>query len=128
MMVMLPPDSPEFFLGDLKGKGVFIWTCSTCARFCGAGGREIAEETADYLAGKGVRVTGVGAVSAACFMSKAAGTLSDLPGTDVILALCCSIGADCASRASGIPVLNPVRTLGTGYLGEDGIPRLSAYK
>ena len=63
-------------------------------------------------------------MSAACFMSKVNGRLAEAPEHDVVLTLCCSLGSECVRMASGKEVVNPVRTLGVGYLDEDGVPRL----
>ncbi|MBR4504950.1 MAG: hypothetical protein IKP20_08305 [Candidatus Methanomethylophilaceae archaeon] len=109
----------------LEGKRVFVWTCNTCARFCGAGGKEYAEKMASDLKEDGLDVAGVLSTSAACFMKNAEKMAGEAQECDAILALCCGIGASCARRASSIEVINPVRTLGVGYLDSEGIPRIS---
>ncbi len=88
------------------------------------GGKDRAEEVASELKEKGYDVVGTVSTSAACFMSKARKCSEESPDRDVILALCCNIGAGCASRATGQKVVNPVKTLGVGYLDEDGTPTL----
>ncbi|MBO4569360.1 MAG: hypothetical protein J5674_05350 [Candidatus Methanomethylophilaceae archaeon] len=124
MMVMAPGEGYGDIQEGLRGKRVFVWTCNTCARLCGVGGREKAEEAVRLLESGGVEVAGSAAVPAACFMSNARDRLGGSEGFDVVLALCCDIGAGCAREASGKPVVNPVETLGVGFLGEDGVPRL----
>ncbi len=124
MMVMVPGEGYGSIPDGLRGKRVLIWTCTTCARLCGVGGKEKAEETAALLTSENIDVTGTEAVSAACFMSKALQRLEGRDDYDVVLALCCDLGAGCAAKASGRPGVNPVDTLGVGYLDEDGIPRL----
>ena len=124
MMVMVPGEGYGSVQDGLRGKRVLIWTCTTCARLCGVGGKEKAEEAAAMLSSEKVDVIGTEAVSAACFMSKALQRLGGRDDYDAVLALCCDLGAECAARASGRLVANPVDTLGVGYLDEDGIPRL----
>ncbi len=125
MMVMERSKGYPEIREALGGKKAYVWTCNTCARFCGAGGKEYAEAIASKLREDGIDVAGVQSTSAACFMKNAGKMAAEAGGCDVILALCCGIGASCARKASGIEVLNPVRTLGVGYLDPDGIPRLS---
>ena len=124
MMVMVPGEGYGSVPDGVRGKRVLIWTCNTCARLCGVGGGERAEETAAMLASENVDVAGTETASAACFMSKALERLGGRDDYDVVLALCCDLGAGCAAKASGRPVINPVDTLGVGCLDEDGIPRL----
>ena len=102
-----------------------MWTCNTCARLCGVGGKERAERAAAELRERGYDVVGTASTSAACLMSNARRLSEESPERDAVLALCCSIGAECAGRATGKEVSNPVRTLGCGYLDEDGEPRLT---
>ena len=104
---------------------MLVWTCNTCARFCGVGGKDRAEQVSYELRERGYDVVGTASTSAACFMSKARKLSEESPERDVVLALCCDIGADCARKATGARVVNPVRTLGVGYLDDDGVPRLS---
>ena len=101
---------------------MLVWTCNTCARFCGVGGKEAAEAVAKGLSEKGFDVAGPVSVSASCLMSKV-GQAFD-PDCDAVLALCCDVGAGCVKAVSGKHVVNPVRTLGVGYLDGDGVPRL----
>ncbi len=122
MMVMVPGEGRE---DALEGKRVLVWTCETCARICGVGGREKAERTAEDLRSRGFDVVGVASTSASCLMPKAIRLSEGSPERDVVLALCCSIGAECARKATGKEVVNPVETLGAGYLDEGGVPRLS---
>lgn len=119
-------DYPEL-LEVLVGKRVFVWTCDTCARFCNSvGGRKSAEALAGRLSRDGVEVVGLETTSASCVMSKldrVAGSV-DAAGPDVVLSLTCDAGAACAAAAFGREVLNPVDTLGYGYLSADGVPVL----
>ncbi|MBR7006189.1 MAG: hypothetical protein IKH98_04705, partial [Candidatus Methanomethylophilaceae archaeon] len=46
MMVMVPGEGYGSVPDGVRGKRVLIWTCNTCARLCGVGGGERAEETA----------------------------------------------------------------------------------
>ena len=44
MIVMARDRGYDELLESLKGRRVLVWTCNTCARFCGVGGREAAED------------------------------------------------------------------------------------
>lgn len=46
-------------------------------------------------------------------------------GYDIVLALCCDIGAINARDVTGAEVINPIVTFGAGYLAKDGVPHLS---
>ncbi|MDO5862394.1 MAG: hypothetical protein Q4Q58_06355 [Thermoplasmata archaeon] len=119
-------DYPDLLEG-VRGGRVLVWTCNTCARLCrGLGGREAAEGLASRLSADGAEVSGVVSSSACCLMSKALSMAESAPEHDLILALCCDMGARNASAATGSPVLNPVVTFGPGYLDEDGNPRVAS--
>ena len=109
----------------LKDRKVLIWTCNTCARMCyGLGGKDSAERLANRLSEDGVDVRGVLSVSAACIESKVLLRREEVENknADIILALMCSIGTRCAERIFGMPVVNPVKTYGLGYLSAAGDP------
>lgn len=123
MMMMARDREYRDLLRDLEGQSAVLWTCDTCARMCGVGGRRNAEELASKLFADGVSVKNVVSSSACCLMSKARAMADETGDADLILALCCDIGARNASASSGIPVINPVVTFGPGYLDEGGTPR-----
>ena len=126
MMIMeRAADLPELE-DSLKGRKVFIWTCNTCARLCnGMGGEDSAGRLAEELRGKGIDVVGIGSTSASCLKAKvAAKGCPEISSCDVILSLTCDIGSACARSVFSKDVINPFRTLGTGYLDEDGTPHL----
>ncbi len=109
----------------LRGKRVMIWTCNTCARLCDVGGSANAQRLAAALRSEGVEVTGVASAKASCIMSSVEdckGPASD--SCDVVLALTCDIGSRVAGEAFCRPCLNPVVTLGTGFLDSDRVPVL----
>jgi len=127
MIIMARDRGYDELLPDLEGHRVLVWTCNTCARFCnGLGGREAAEALAERLSKDGIDVVGTVSSSACCFMSKAAQMAESKKDSDLVLALCCDIGARNASVATGIGVLNPVVTFGAGYLDSDGTPRAAS--
>jgi len=108
--------------GGLIGKKVVIWTCNTCARLCyDIGGTESAERLAAALREDGIEVLGVLHTSASCIEKKVREKYDEriLGGADVIISLTCNIGALCAKRAFGKDVLNPLATVGAGFIGED---------
>ena len=45
-------------------------------------------------------------------------------GADVILALTCDVGSELASEVFGLEAVNPVDTVGPGYLDRNGVPVL----
>ncbi len=127
MIIMARDRGYDELLPDLEGRRVLVWTCNTCARFCnGLGGREAAEALAERLSKDGIDVVGTVSSSACCFMSKALRMAESKKDSDLVLALCCDIGARNASAATGIEVLNPVVTFGAGYLDSDGTPRAAS--
>ena len=114
-------------LEDLvKGRKVFIWTCNTCARLCnGMGGEDSAQRLAVRLREDGVEVTGVGSTSASCINSKLSSKKSsDIDDCDVVISLTCDTGAICARQVFCKEIIEPFRTLGAGFLDEDGRPHL----
>lgn len=126
MIVMARDRSYADLLGDLAGRRVLLWTCNTCARFCGVGGRDRAQELASRLSADGVDVAGVTSSSACCFMRKAREMAESAEDGELVLALCCDMGARNAGAATGLEVLNPMVTFGPGYLDDDGTPRLAS--
>ncbi len=127
MMIMAREGEYADLLGMLEGQRTLVWTCDTCARFCNdVGGRESAERLAERLTSDGVDVAGVTSSSACCMMSKAIHMADRDRGYDVVLALCCDMGARNAAEATGKPVVNPIVTFGSGYLGRDSEPRLAS--
>ena len=125
MQVMARDRDYGNLVGDLRGRSVLVWTCDTCARFCGIGGRDRAADLASRLSSDGIAVAGVVRSSACCFMRKAREMAASAEGYDIVLALCCDMGARNASEATGREVLNPVVTFGTGYLDRNGRNRLA---
>ena len=125
MQVMARDRDYGNLVGDLRGRSVLVWTCDTCARFCGIGGRDRAADLASRLSSDGIAVAGVVRSSACCFMRKAREMAASAEGYDIVLALCCDMGARNASEATGREVLNPVVTFGTGYIDRDGRNRLA---
>ncbi len=114
-------------LVDLTGKKVYVWTCDTCARLCNSvGGRKSAEALAERLSGDGVEIVGLGTTSASCIMSKLERVADEVfsKDPDVVLSLTCDAGAACAASVFGRDTVNPVDTLGYGYLSQDGVPVL----
>ena len=126
MQVMARDRDYGDLVGDLRGRSVLVWTCDTCARFCGIGGRDRAEDIASRLSSDGIAVSGVVRSSACCFMRKAREMAASVEGYDMVLALCCDMGARNASEATGREVLNPVVTFGPGYLDDGGAPRIAS--
>ena len=119
---MIARDRPYSELRDsLAGKKVAIWTCNTCARLCfDIGGAESAERLASALRADGVDVLGILHTNASCLQKKVREKYDDeiIGGADVVLSLTCNIGALCAKNAFGKEVLNPIATLGAGFVGE----------
>jgi len=119
---MVARDRPYSELkNDLIGKKVVIWTCNTCARLCyDIGGTESAERLASALRNDGIEVLGVLSTNASCIEKKVAEKYNEelFAEADVILSLTCNIGALCAERAFKKDVLNPLATVGAGFIGE----------
>jgi len=119
---MIARDRPYSELkNDLVGKKVVIWTCNTCARLCfDIGGSDSAERLAAALRNDGIEVLGVFNTGASCIEKKVREKYSEeiFGKADVVLSLTCNIGALCAKRAFGKEVLNPIATLGVGFVGE----------
>lgn len=127
MIVMARDRSYEDLLKAVSSHRVLVWTCNTCVRFCdGLGGRDAAESLARRLSEDGVDVVGVESSATCCFMRNAVKMAGSAEGCDLVLAVCCDIGARNASEATGVPVLNPVITFGPGYLDADGRPRVAS--
>lgn len=126
MIVMARDRGYVELLEALRGCRVLIWTCNTCARFCGVGGRESAEDLSRRLSGDGIRIVGIVSSSACCFVRSAEKMKAESEeGYDTVLALCCDIGAVNAGEVTGANIVNPVVTFGAGYLAKDGVPHLS---
>lgn len=105
----------------LKGKKVALWTCNTCARMCrGIGGSDAVGRMAGKLREDGIDVVSVGSTSASCIVSKVFDRLSG--DFDVILSLTCDIGSRCVGDVYRCDVIEPLVTLGSGFLGADGVP------
>jgi hypothetical protein len=127
MMIMIRDRDYADLVGGIDGRSVLVWTCNTCARLCnGIGGQEAAGRLAERLRADGIRVTGVLSTSASCLEGKVAARASAASegGPELVLVLACDLGARCAGAVLGREVLNPVETLGTGYLRADGRPVL----
>ncbi len=126
MTVMARDREYDDLLNDVRGRRVLVWTCNTCARLCNIGGKDAGERLASRLAEDGVDTAGCVCSSAACFMTKADRMASEVDGEyDLVVALCCDMGARNAAEATGAEVLNPVVTFGTGYLDREGRNRLA---
>lgn len=121
-MLMVARDRPYSELKDsLKGKRVAIWTCNTCARLCfDIGGTESAERLASALRNDGIDVLGVLHTPASCLEKKVREKYDgeQIGKADAVVSLTCNIGALCAERAFGKDVINPVATVGCGFVGE----------
>ena len=127
MMIMRRSVDYAGLLGQLRGKRVAIWTCDTCARLCnGIGGKASATALRDRLVSDGIDVTGVLSTSASCIMSKVSSKYDPdvIDGCDVILALTCDIGSMCAEMVFDRDTINPIDTLGPGYLDDNMMPIL----
>ncbi len=125
MQLMLRDRELGELVEDLRGKRVMIWTCNICARLCDVGGSANAQRLAAALRSEGIEVTGVASAKASCVMSSVTacrGPASD--SCEVVLALTCDMGSRVAGEAFGRPCLNPVVTLGTGFLDADRTPVL----
>ena len=112
----------------LRGKKVVVWTCNTCARLCNnIGGEESANRLAEKLREDGIEVTGVLSTSASCIAQKVDKKYDEevIGGADVVLSLTCDMGSFCAGTVFDKPMVNPIETLGTGYIDLNGVPLLS---
>jgi hypothetical protein len=122
-VLMIARDRPYSELRDsLVGKKVVIWTCNTCARLCfDIGGEESAQRLAEKLRKDGVEVLGVLYTGASCIEKKVREKYDEslFANADVVLSMTCNIGALCAKRAFGKEILNPIATLGAGFVGEN---------
>lgn len=125
MMVMESRMDYDDILRSLTGRRVLIWTCNTCARLCGVGGTERAMELADRLRSDGVDITGVVSVSASCIANKVVGRIPD-DGRDTILCLSCSISSHILGTHTDMDIVEPLCTLGPGYLSSEGVPVVTA--
>ena len=128
MIVMRRSADYDDLIPQLKGKKVAIWTCNTCARLCNEiGGQKSAEVLAERLSSDGVEITGILSTSASCIMSKVDSKYDEkiIGGCDIVLSLVCDVGSACVEQMFGKPVLNPIETLGTGYLDINGMPILA---
>jgi hypothetical protein len=117
---MVARDRPYPELRDsLKGKKVAIWTCNTCARLCfDIGGSDAAERLAAALRKDGVDVLGVLSTNASCLEGKVrnADNKEVTGNADIILSMTCNLGALCAKRVFKKEVLNPIATIGVGFV------------
>jgi len=119
-MILRDRPYPELKSG-LIGKKVVIWTCNTCARLCfDIGGTEAAERLAAALRNDGIEVLGVLHTPASCIEKKVREKYVKemFDEADVVISLTCNIGALCAKRAFGKDILNPIATVGAGFVGE----------
>ena len=114
MMVVARGMDYDDVLDSLKGRKVALWTCNTCARLCGVGGSDALCRLADRLEADGIDIVSIGHTSASCIMSTVSGRLSG--DFDVILSLTCDIGSRCVREGYGTDVINPLVTLGPGFL------------
>lgn len=124
MMTMVRDRGYPELLSALRGRRVLLWTCDTCARMCGVGGIQEAEALSARLSADGIDVAGAVSSPACCLMSRSRAMAEGAGDCDLVLALCCSAGARNAAEAAGREVLNPVETIGPGYLDDDGRPRV----
>lgn len=128
MMIMRRSVDYTELLEQLRSKKVAIWTCDTCARLCnGIGGKASATALRDRLIEDGIVVTGVLSTSASCILSKVSSKYDSeiIGGCDVILALTCDVGSMCAEIAFDRDSINPIETLGAGYLDDNMMPILA---
>lgn len=112
----------------LCGKKVLICRCGTCASLCNGIGSEASADTlSQKLQSDGITVTGIMSTSAACIMKKVRKLSGNIENNDadIILALTCNVGAENIRKIMGTDVINPIDTLGPGYLDEEGKPHLS---
>lgn len=128
MLIFVRDRDYSGLLRAVQGKKVAVWTCNTCARLCnGIGGTEAAERLAEALRKDGTDVIGVRSVSASCLEEKVCARLEkeSLDEADLLISLACDSGSSCVARLSGKEVINPLITLGRGYLSKDNVPVLT---
>lgn len=128
MLIFVRDRDYSELLSSVHGKKVAVWTCNTCARLCnGIGGTEAAERLAEALRRDGIDVIGVRSVSASCLEEKVCARLEKEPlsEADVLISLTCDSGSLCTARLSCKEVINPLITLGRGYLSKDNVPVLT---
>lgn len=125
MMVMESRMDYDGILRSLAGRRVLIWTCNTCARLCGVGGTDVAEALADRLRSDGIDIVGVVSVSASCITDKVLGRMPERDYDD-ILCLSCSVSAHILGIHTDADIVEPLCTLGPGYLSSDGVPVVTA--
>jgi len=122
-MIMIARDRTYSELREqLEGRKVVIWTCNTCARLCnGLGGDEAASNLRSELERDGIEVCGILSTSAACLKSKVrrAEDRSVLDEGDILLSLTCDMGSICAEEVFSMKAINPLITVGYGYIEED---------
>jgi len=120
---MVVRDRPYSELRDsLAGKKVVIWTCNTCARLCyDIGGEASAQRLAEALRNDGIEVLGVLHTGASCIEKKVREKYDEtlFKNADVVISMTCNIGSLCAEMAFGKEVMNPLATLGAGFIGEN---------
>lgn len=123
MQLMLRDRDLAQLVSDLRGKKVMIWTCNTCARLCDVGGSSNAQRLATALRSEGIEVTSVASAKASCIATSVrdnGGKQSE--SCDIVLVLACDAARIVAERTFSKPCVNPVTTIGPGYLSEDGVP------
>ncbi|MCQ2086232.1 MAG: hypothetical protein MJY54_02270 [archaeon] len=122
MLIVARDRSYPELLSSVDGKRIHIWTCNTCARLCGKiGGKDSANILMNKLKANGIDVIGVSYVSASCIMPIVESKRNEIPNEEItILALTCNIGAKCVKDAFNKKVLNPIKTLGPGYIDSSG--------
>jgi glutamate dehydrogenase/leucine dehydrogenase len=119
---MVVRDRPYSELRDsLVGKKVVIWTCNTCARLCyDIGGEAAAVRLADALRKDGIDVLSVLHTGASCVEKKVREKNDEnVAKADIVISMTCNIGALCARRAFEKEILNPIATLGAGFIDEN---------
>lgn len=120
-MIMMVRDRGYSELRDsLEGFRVGVWTCNTCARLANVGGSDAAARLIEALNRDGVEAFSVGATSASCIEKKVREKLDNSKDPEVIVSLTCDVGAHCARRVSGKEVINPLVTIGPGYIDPEG--------
>ena len=123
MMVMARSMGYPRLLEGLRGRRVALWHCGTCARICGIAGEEAIGRLVEKLESDGVEVVSVQGVSASCLKDRviAKADMQGLSKADVIIALCCDVGAEVLQETVvNTNILNPVLTFGQGVREADG--------
>ena len=123
MQLMLRDRDLAQLVSDLRGKKVMIWTCNTCARLCDVGGSSNAQRLATALRSEGIEVTSVASAKASCIATSVrdnGGKQSE--ACDIVLVLACDTARIVAGEVFARPCLNPVVTVGPGYISESGTP------